>query len=827
MAQNDNRPRGRERGPVSSGNGVNRRGAGLGTGPVGSGRRPSGGAGSSSHGAGSGGAGRPPGRPAGGSGGRSGGFGFSGMPLIVVIIIALLGGGGGALSTFLSDGSLDGGSGANWAIESDYTQSSGDSDFNHMNGLFGGNGSLSTGWTGSDTSQGVLNTEVAAGSREKYTTIAGNGRDTVTIMVYMCGTDLESKNGMATGDLSEMANATIGDNVNLLVYTGGCANWRNNIVSNKANQIYQVVSGGLRCLNSNAGTASMTNPATLSSYIRWCADQYPADRYELILWDHGGGSVSGYGYDELNKSSGAMSLAKINEALENGGVKFDMIGFDACLMATMENALMLGNHADYLVASEETEPGVGWYYTDWLTDLSANTSMPTVELGKEIADSFVATCNRKCAGQKTTLSVVDLAELAATAPDTLSKFAVSIRNYMKEKEYTTVSNARNQTREFAQSSRIDQVDLVNFAENLGNAEGTSLAKVVRSAVKYNRTSSNMTNAYGLAIYFPMRNMKYVDSMSATYDAIDMDDEYTRCIREFASLQASGQAVSGASGSATGSLFGNYAGSYAGLSSSDSAELVGQLLSAFLGGDRSAVSGLTEENSSFVTDSALSEEDLRAYLEKNRFDASQLGWVMEDGAEKIKLSEEQWAKVADLELNLFYDVGTGYVDLGLDNVYKWDDKGNLVADDGTAWISINWQPVAYYHIDTVDDGTNYTISGRVPCELNGDRAELILIFDNEHPQGYIAGAVYDYSEDDDIETIAKNMTALTAGDTLDFFCDYYSYDGTYQDTYYLGDTMTVTDDMIVGDTYVGGTTLVTYKFTDGYGASYWTESLKRN
>ncbi|MBQ1490817.1 MAG: hypothetical protein IIZ39_02555, partial [Blautia sp.] len=73
-----------------------------------------------------------------------------------------------------------------------------------------------------------------------------------------------------------------------------------------------------------------------------------------------------------------MPLASINKALKNAGLRYDFIGFDTCLMATVENARMLADYADYMIASEETEPGIGWYYTNWLTALSRNTSIPTV-----------------------------------------------------------------------------------------------------------------------------------------------------------------------------------------------------------------------------------------------------------------------------------------------------------------------------------------------------------------------------------------------------------------------------------------------------------------
>ena len=812
-----NRPRGRKRNVTGQGTGVHLGENGLGTGPVG-------GRGDSIGGSGSGG------------GGKRNGRGMGGLPLIVVLIIALLGG-GGSLSGLFGGGSSGGSyssTGNNWNAEEDYTPSSQDTNFNHTesNSHYGGNGSLSTGWSGEDASNTDLDTTVANGSREKFTTIRGNGKDVVTIMVYLCGTDLESRSGMGTSDLQEMASAKFGSNVNLLVYTGGCSNWRNNIVSNRVNQIYQVMNGGVKCLVKDAGTSSMTNPDNLAGYIQWGAKNYPADRYELILWDHGGGSVSGYGYDEKNRASGSMSLSGIKSALDKGGIKFDFIGFDACLMATAENALMLDDYADYMVASEETEPGVGWYYTDWLTALGKNTSMPTAEIGQMIVDSFVDTCARKCPGQKTTLSVVDLAELANTVPEKFNSFSKSVTQMLSDKNYQQISHARNQTREFASDTKIDQVDLVHLAENMGTGEGKDLAKTIRGAVKYNRTSRNMTNAYGLSIYFPYRSSaRYVDSMSKTYNEIGMDTEYTSCIREFASLQVSGQAAEGGSGSPYNSLFGDYAGQFTGMDSTGSSELIGALLSSFLGGDYSSVSGMTSSGSSFLSDRALSDEDMTEYLTSNFFDPTQLGWIEEGGKEKIKLSEDQWNMVTNLELNLFFDTGKGYADLGEDNVYEFDEEGNLIADEGKVWMHINDQPVAYYHTDTLDDGTNYTITGRVPCLINGELSDLVLVFNNDNENGYVAGIAADYSKEDDIDVVGKTMTELEAGDTIQFICNFYDYDGNFVDTYPMGKPIEISNsaeelrisDMIIGN----GSTVVTYVFTDMYEAEHWTEALKRN
>lgn len=796
----NNRPRGREKHVTGPAKTVKKRGAGLGAGPVGD-------AGGYQD--------RKQGQT---SGNRSAGTrGGGGMKLILLALVVLLGGGGG-LTTLL--GGLDGQTGGQTPpISQQQVQSPGSTvDMSQLLGSLN-SGSVSSGWQGT-ANTGKLDASVAPGARERYTTLLGGGRDTVTIMVYMCGTDLESRSSMGTYDLQEMLNAKFGSGINLLIYTGGCKGWKNSAVSSTTNQIWQVKGGQMVCLEKDLGSVPMTDPDALSGYIRWCAKNYPASRYELILWDHGGGSVSGYGYDEKFASSGSMDLAGLDRALGNGGVKFDFIGFDACLMATAETALTMAQYADYLVASEETEPGVGWYYTDWLTALGADTSMPTIQVGQKIVDSFVETCAQKCRGQATTLSVVDLAELEVTLPDVLADFSRSTAKLIQDKQYQAVSNARGGSQEFARSSQIDQVDLVHLARNLGTREGEALAKVLLSAVKYNRTSSDMTNAYGLSIYFPYRKTSAVDRAVSTYQRIGMDESYSRCIRQFASLAASGQAASGGTASPLPALLGALGGSSGG------GDMVSALLGEFLGGGFGRVSGLTEENTDFLSDRAMSEEETVQYLMENRFPDEALVWQAGgDGVPVLRLNEQQWGLVQELELNLFYDDGEGYIDLGLDNTFDFDDNGGLLGANEGTWLAVNGQPVAYYHTSTVDDGTSYTITGRVPVFHNGARAELILTFDSERPGGYVAGVQSVYL-DGETDTVAKSQSELQPGDTLEFLCDYYSYEGDYQDSYKLGEPLVVTEEALtVSDVPLEGVTRASYRFTDIYGQHYWTPTLQ--
>ncbi len=853
----DNRPVNRKKNVTSGGSGVHRRGEGRGSGPVGSGG-PSG-SGSS-------------GRRSGGSRAARG-AGVS-LPVLIIFVIAYLFFGGGGSHNNSSTGGLSSGSSYSSHTPGSDTSGGNSADSGDTGGSYSdfyeyyqqmmqnqadnsSDGGTSDGTTGNqnsgsyaslnhiDTDSDSLDTTIASGVPDKRTKILGGGKDTITIMVYMCGTDLESHSAMATSDLQEMLKSTLGKNINLLVYTGGCTRWQNNVVSSRVNQIYQISDGKMRQLVADDGARSMTDPGTLSDFIQWSAKNFPANRYDLIFWDHGGGSVSGYGYDEKYKRSGSMDLSEIRKALKAGGVTFDFIGFDACLMATAETALMTSEFADYMIASEESEPGIGWYYTNWLSKLSANTSMETTQIGKNIIDDFTTACARSCRGQKTTLSIIDLAEFSYTVPSKLNAFARSVRTKIASKEYKAVSDARYSAREFAPSSRIDQVDLVDMALKMNTTEGQNLAKTLQDTIKYNRTSANMTNAYGVSIYFPYQRTSYVDTACSTYSDIGMDEEYTKCIREFASLEASGQIIAGGSQAASpyaslfGSLLGSgsgngnssYSSSYDTLGSllgggSSSSDAISQLLGSFLS-NPGILEGLTGSNSSFFSDRALSEEDTADYLAANYFDPTALTWKeSKNGTATMSLSEEQWSLVHDLDLNMFYDDGEGYVDLGLDNIFSFDDKGNLVADTERNWLSIGGQVVAYYRESTIGTSDDYTITGYVPALLNGKEVQLILVFDTENPGGTIVGARSVYAEEETME-VPKNMTELTEGDRLEFLCDFYSYDGEFQDNYLLGEPLTVSNNLTISNTDVGdGEVKLMYRFTDIYNQEYWSEALTR-
>ncbi len=703
---------------------------------------------------------------------------------------------------------------------------------------------------------GKLDMAVAPGVRAKRTDILGSQKDRVTIMVYMCGSDLESQAAMGVRDLQEMANAKIADNVNLIVYTGGTTKWHTDIISNRVNQIYQVVGGGkIGCLVDNAGTASMVDPSTLTSFIEFCTENFEANRYELILWDHGGGSISGYGYDEKYPKRGSMSLGQLDSALTDAGVEFDFIGFDACLMATTETALMLSEHADYLIGSEESEPGIGWYYTNWLSKLSNDVSMPTVEIGKNIADDFVSTCSSQTPNQTATLSVVDLAEVEDIVPQALSLFSKEA-NQLIDTDYREIAMARKGAREFAAEQALDLVDLVDLASKIDSPEAQQLCQSLMSAVKYNNTSRGISNAYGLSIYFPYRSAKYTGSVLKTYDAIDMSAEYSDCIRSFATYQTSGQVSSGGQtnpySSITSSSYSNQ--NYANQASGD---LMLQLLELFLTGDTQYTSNQSYTSYydpvfSFLFGRSVDTKAMADYIAENHFDAD-LNW--KDG--KITLTDEQWELVDDLKLNVFVEDEDGYIDLGTDNVFLIDENGSLRADKDFTWLGLStdgehYETMPYTHIYTVGDQDDYTIVGRAPIKLNGEDAWPIIVFTDEEPNGFVAGVSYPAYGENDYPLIGKiqpsdnveenlggidftidGTTAVTSdlqglkeGDQIQFICDHYAKDGSFDSAYALGEPLTVTGNFYIGDLDLSDYKVIAvYEFTDIYQQHYWTAPIQ--
>ena len=279
------------------------------------------------------------------------------------------------------------------------------------------------------------------------------------------------------------------------------------------------------------GKQRMLIDYSLSDFITFSAQNYPADRYILILWDHGGGSLYGFGYDELYTND-TMFLTDIYSALKMSNVKFDIIGFDACLMATVETALALEPFADYMIASEETEPGTGWYYSNWLTELSRDTRIDSVELGRMIVDDFISHSTKD-----DTLSVISLREIPRVYRE-LSSYLENARSIVLPTDYTIISTARANAKSYA-DGEYDLVDILDFSGRITSINSKALSQAVASAVKY-RNNCAIQGSCGLSMYFPYTDLNVYSYARNIFSQVGYSGSCLTFFDDFVNVLAHGQ-----------------------------------------------------------------------------------------------------------------------------------------------------------------------------------------------------------------------------------------------------------------------------------------------
>ena len=341
----------------------------------------------------------------------------------------------------------------------------------------------------------------------------GDADQTWAIYWYLCGSDLESRSGCATDDLMEMLDVKLSKNVKVVIQTGGSSYWRNNTVSSKYTERYVYDSNGLQLVDRQP-QANMGETETLAEFLAFCNKNYPADKTMVIFWDHGGGSVAGAAFDE-NYRNDSLNLGEFYEAFNevyefsNDNPPVDIIGFDACLMATVDVAFTFCDVAKYLVASEEMEPGDGWDYSAFLKELTNDPAMGPAQLGKIICDTYKADSDRQREGSEITLSVTDLTKLQPLleAYDAMGQEALSIAlddpsffsNFGRQASRSESYGGNNN-----QEGYTNMVDLGHLARNCAQLlpktsqavlDGLSECVVYRVAGAYRSESSGLSCYY--------------------------------------------------------------------------------------------------------------------------------------------------------------------------------------------------------------------------------------------------------------------------------------------------------------------------------------------
>ena len=338
-----------------------------------------------------------------------------------------------------------------------------------------------------------------------------------SIFLYVCGSNLESEAAEATYDLYEI-DSVYGkpDDVNIVVEAGGSKSWHSYyssvIDASKLNRFH--LTNGTYVQDEQITNANMGKSSTLQSFLEWGIDTYPAEKYALILWNHGGG-LAGCCQDENYNDmlTDDEVCDAVDGAFRNTGTsKFEWIGYDCCLMQTMEVAEFNSQYFNYQVGSQEVESGYGWKYDGWIGNVYNKKSTETILTS--IVDSYI---NQFSGGEDATdsdsnqtLSYLDLSKISAfkDAWETLAT---------KTKAKITTSNRSNFWDNVVQASHyfggdvswgaFDAYDYLqklknNSTFNPGTSYITTVETKLSALIKHNKAQKGgSADAHGLSCYF--------------------------------------------------------------------------------------------------------------------------------------------------------------------------------------------------------------------------------------------------------------------------------------------------------------------------------------
>lgn len=326
-----------------------------------------------------------------------------------------------------------------------------------------------------------------------------------TMLVYMCGSDLEYRSGLCSKNINDMLLAAPGNDLQVAIETGGTSKWHGEYFTNNQTDLPKdgaldrfIVEGNRLTRIDEVETSSMVNKDTLCDFLKWGMKNAPANHYILVLWDHGSGSAIGYGRDMLYTKEKAMSVTDIAKAIEESGIKLDILGFDACLMGGVETGVALSDSAQYMIASEETEPGDGWNYKELIAYLDNNKDATSYSIAEIIINDYIKVGD--------TLSLIELNKVPAVRD--------ALYDYLSRPcTFAELSKIRTNTKSFGKEM-FDIIDIGDYIEKsqeydtIGNLSDTTKEKLnkvilsLKEAVVINGSRNGDT--CGLSFYYPYK-----------------------------------------------------------------------------------------------------------------------------------------------------------------------------------------------------------------------------------------------------------------------------------------------------------------------------------
>ena len=603
-----------------------------------------------------------------------------------------------------------------------------------------------------------------------------------TILVYLCGTDLESDCYAASIDIEEALLGTYGDDVRIVYQTGGTAEWNEYYgISNSVSQRYVTNNGKLELVDEFA-LQNMGDPQTLADFVSWGVENYPAQHMGLVFWNHGGGSISGVCFDEMNYSD-SLSLREIDSALnsvyDQMSDKFEFIGFDACLMSTLETANILAPYARYMFASEETEPGGGWNYTDIVDFLAENPDATGAELGEMQCQSYYQHCIDNGDPDGTTFAITDLSKIN----DLLISFDATAKE-MYESEYTaeisraiySADNFGGNNRNEGYTNMVDLLGLLKAVEPYAPSAADTIKKL-DAAVIHSVNGDNHEGAGGLSLYYPL-SVQGTEELSIFADI---------CTSSYYLAY-----VDAAAYGTTGGDIGSYDNSSL-LADCDDIWNDGYTANSEVGSNYSDVS----------------------YADENSTIGIQSVYLDDEGTYTVQLSDMSAFNYATCSLFATLDGVSIY--LGEDDEVITDyDSMTLQDDFDGSWPSIEGQPLAIVAVSVSDERSVYT----APISLNGEHTNLRLEFDFNSGEWKVCGTWSGI--DPETGVASRDIQPLKDGDVI--APAYFVFADEFSD-YIYGEDITVNGELpIEYDALATADYSYSMSLYDIYGNYYYTDSV---
>lgn len=595
-----------------------------------------------------------------------------------------------------------------------------------------------------------------------------NSGEGTTVMVYMIGSNLETESGCASSDIQEMMEATSSDDLNIVIQTGGAFEWQMDEISDGEVERFAIENGKLVKLD-NLSDISMVREESLIDFIKFASQEYPAGNYVLVLWDHGGGIPVGFGQDELHPN-GTIEDVELGSALEEAGVHFAAIVFDACNMCTLEVAMAVKDNADYMVAAESYVNGVGIYYTNWLSDVASDDTVYVQDYCETIVSDYMdSLASGKMVGS---MSVLNLGKIDAVYESYID-YIGAVADHVSEGDYAGYINARANCGYY---EGTDSVDICTLCNQYPVEYSTELFNNVVNAVVY--TESDFYYGHGLTAYSPYENFHQYKQGRGSLVALDYDDTivnfYDRLVSSMLDFEGD-----------------NAASRYGGAWYVSSTEPVEQ-----------------QEPVSTLPTRDLEVEDCGRYF-------------------AVSLSDEQWDNIKSIAVNVYVEIDEDLVMwLGSDYYYEFDDAGRLKIIDPGAWVYVNGKPVTYQCVDyySDDDSGEWSQMGYIYCDVNGEEAFILVYYDEEHPDGIIQG--YYYADHNSEEIKDYTLYSFDDDDVIDMV--YYSVNTETDEEFYV----TTDDPMLYKDIELEflsldlshESTYLYYILTDIFGNSVETEMV---